>query len=717
MKIDKQNRGLRNTGRVMLILIFSLFFFLFVATAVSFARIAQTGIAREQNLFALALDTYLATGSVNARRGMIMDRNSTPIAAEHPSYTMYANFHPEWGSVVEDIYYTSMRLAEVIDADMDEIIVNLSQEDVLQSQFGVAGQRLSFTEKNEIEDLELPGIYFSDELTRFYPNGVFASHTIGYTIFGENGELIGVMGLESHFNDILTGTNGSYQFLRDWFDMPQPNQERMYINEPRNGYDITLTIDATIQMFLETAFDDVLTETESDIDNMVAVVMDVRTGEILATSSRPTFDPNVREVRDYINAIMYPFEPGSTIKVFTYAAAINEENYQGNQIFSSGTRTLPGNITISDFNTNWGDITFDEGFLRSSNTGIIDIFRNWLSFDSWISYLEDFGFGNPVGLPLYGELAGEIPDINDSPVDLFMSGYGQGRITVTPIQQLQAMSAILNDGQMIRPQLVSQIYDPNTNTIIDSFEREVIGTPITLETARAVQSLLVDGVADPVATAYNLYDLDLPSGGKTGTAELFDPETGFYHTHRHIYSYIGFAPADEPEVMMYIALERSRESLQPERTGHAYAASIYRFVMNNSLQYLGLSQRMPYMAYEQTNASRTDVPDVLNLTVEAAELAIEAAELTPIIIGSNDRVFMQSPAPQESVFVGDIVFIQTDVEDQLPNFNGWSRRQITTYASLLNLDVRFRGQGFGSGQNIAAGSVVTAGDMITIILE
>ena len=717
MERDNQNRGLRNTGRVVLVFMIVIFFFFFVATAASFAVIAGTGVAREQNLFVLALETYLFDGTVDARRGTITDRSGKPIAAQHPSYTMYANFHPDWGSVVEDIEETAEKLAEVLDVDEDELFLNLSREGALRTEFGVAGQRLSFIQKNEIESLGLSGIYFDDTLTRFYPNGIFASHTIGYTKFGGDGELIGAMGLEDYFNDILTGTDGDYQFLGDRYGMPQPNQERMYINEPKDGYDIRLTIDETIQIFLETAFDETLEEADDTLDNMVGVVMDVRTGEILAAASRPTFDPNTRELEDYMNAIMYPFEPGSTIKVVTYAATINEGNYHGNQIFSSGSRALPGDITIWDHQRHWGDITFDEGFLRSSNTAIVDMFRQWLRSDRWIEYLDDFGFGAPVGLPLSGELSGVIPEITDSPVDLFMSGYGQGRITVTPIQQLQALTAILNEGELIRPQLISEIFDPNTNTVTQSFEREVIGQPITAATARQVQDLMIDVVADPAGTGYNLYDLDVASGGKTGTAQLFDPETRLYHTHLHIYSYIGFAPAENPEIMMFIAVQRPRESLQPTRTGHTYAAQAYQFVMNNTLRYLGLGPATPHSDSVLATTKRMDVPNVLNLTVEEATLAIETAGLTPIIIGDHDRVFRQSPSGNATIVVGDKVFIQTDIEDELPNFNGWTRAQIVTYASMLDLEIEFRGQGFATRQTTRAGRSVGAGDTMTVTLE
>ena len=706
------NRGLRPIGRVMMLIILTLFLILFVITGVSFGMIAHTGMVGEQDLLEHARNTQLEEGTVQSRRGTVTDNNGNIISTQHPSYLLYANMHPDWGSVVEDIEYTANRLSEVIDLTPERIVELLSQE-LWNIEFGFAGQHLSFIEYNKILEMELPGIRFRDRLTRFYPQGVFASHTIGYTKFGEDGELIGAMGLEEYFNDILTGRDGHFVFQRDLFNFRQPGTERIYNIEPLDGYDIRLTIQSTIQEFLESAMNEVVEQAEPE--NIVAVVMNARTGAILAAGSRPTFDPNTRNPESYANAIMDPFEPGSTLKIFTYAAAINEGNYDGDQVFMSGRRQVH-DIVVTDFVQHWGEMTFDEAFYRSSNTAIVDMFREWLSFSRWVDYLDSFGFGRATGLQLPREHPGVIPTIGISPVDLYVTGFGQGPIMTTPVQILQATTSILNDGEMVRPQLVEEIYDSNTNTVIQQFEREVVGNPITAETARQMRELMVGVVESDIGTGNINYVLEVPSGGKTGTAQVPNPETGRYFDDVHIYNYVGFAPADDPEIVMFVAVKNP--TITEFTSGHPYAGQIYRFVMNNTLSYLGLVGTQ--VMVEDTvlpQFERTETPNVLNLSTEDAVAKALESGLTPIVIGDRANVFRQSPIPNSSIIVGDKIFIQTDVEDTLPNFRGWNRTQINQYIMLLELNVTINGQGLGARQTVRAGRNVGKGDSLSVTLE
>ena len=717
MDHKNSNRGLKPTGRVMMLIMLTLFLILFAITGVSFAMIAHTGIVHDQDLLAMALEYQLGTRIVQSRRGTFLDRDGGVIATQHPSHTMYANFYPSWGSVVEDVDYTAQRLAEVIEMDLDEITWILSQENTRQARFGDAGQRLSFTQKSIIEELELPGIYFVDDLTRFYPKGEFASHTIGYTIFGEDiigrpSQLEGAMGLERFYDDILTGTNGKFQFPQDQFGFRQPGEERRYITYPLDGHDITLTIDSTIQVFLETAMDDI-TE-QADPDSIVAVVMNARTGEILAAGSRPTFNPNTRNPESYQNAIIYPFEPGSTLKVITYAAAINEGDYRGDQTFLSGGRTLSGNTSVQDHPLiPRMEMTFDEGFFRSTNTSVIDLLRGPLTHAQFVDYLAVFGFGEITGFPSHDEHAGSLPDIDISVVHGYTAGFGQG-IDITPLQLIQATTAFLNGGEMIRPQLIAEIYDPNTNTITQQFEREVVGTPITAETAQQMRELMIGVVENPVGTGHVNYRLNVPSGGKTGTAQIPGPEGG-YLEGAHIYSYIGFAPAEDPEIIMFVAIENPTTD---RTSGHPYAGQIYRFVMDNTLSYLGLTQ--PQTTEEGVplpEIERVEAPRLLNLSTADAIASVEALGLIPVVIGNRDVVFEQSPTSGTMVVVGERVFIKTDIEDNLPNFTGWTRAQIHQYGRLLGLDIAINGHGLGARQTIRAGRLVRQGDSLSVTLE
>ena len=708
----KDNRGLNNTGRIMLIITTVFFVVLFVITGISYANIAITGRVRGENLFAIALNQYLSSGVSQARRGSILDRNGNVISTQLTSYTIFANLNEAHGDVIEDVDYTATRLAEVLDLSKDSIVGTLSQE-LHHIEFGNAGRQLSFIEKEKITEMNLSGINFREDIQRFYPNAVFASHTIGYTTVehdGFAGSFTGVMGIESYFNDVLTGVNGEFQFLRDRDGFLQPNQDVRYIQETRNGYDVHLTIDSTIQIFLETAMNEV--QEKAEPESMVAIVADAKTGEILALANRPTFDPNIREIEDFTDATVYPFEPGSTLKVFTYAAAINEGNYQGDQRFLSGTRDLPGDTTIGDFDRTWGYMTFDEGFYRSSNTAIIDMLDEWISPSLFLQYLEKFGFGSPVGMPLFGENAGSLPSGN-SIVDIYMSGFGQA-ITVTPMQQVQALTAILNEGQLIRPQIISRITDPDNGEVLSSFERDVIGEPVTASTARQVMDLMIGTIVNEIGSGRDSYTLDeATSGGKTGTAQIPDLINGGYLDGIHVYSYIGFAPAENPELIMFVAVQNPDTE---QASGHPYAGHIYRFVMNNALSYLGLRTSIIDES-NMPNFERNYVPNILNLPTEIAISELESAGFEAIVIGNGDRVFKQSPPGSSNVLIGEKVFIQTDVEDRLPDFTGWSRAQINQYQLLLGIDIEFDGTGLAVRQSLRPRTAVRSGDTIRIVLE
>ena len=711
--MKRKSQGINRTGRTTLLIITIVFFILFAATAGSFAAIAISGTSRGVNLYELALQHYLDTGRIQGRRGTISDRNGNPIATQMPSYTLFANLNPNHGSIVEDIEYTAERLSEVIDLNAEQIAAFLSPEEgVSQVEFGPAGRRLLFTEREQINALELPGLNFREEPIRFYPNGVFASHSIGYAVTTPEG-IVGHMGIEADFNQKLSGTDGVYHFLRDRYGFIQPNQQRMYIQEPLDGFDVTLTIDSGIQIFLESAIEDVLSD--ANINNVVAVVMDVRTGAILAAASRPTFDPNVREIEDFQNAIMTSFEPGSTFKTFTYAAAIEEGRYVGNQTFRSGRRNVYG-ITINDFDPDPRTLTFDQGFYISANSATIDILRYWVDHVTWMGYLEAFGFGSTTDFQLSGEGAGLLPS-TDSPVNLYMSSFGQG-ISVTPLQLLQATSAITNDGAMVRPHIVSEIYDPNTREIIYQAEPVVTGNPISPETARQMRDLMAGVVEDQeIGTGRRHYVLeDVRSGGKTGTAQVADVDGGGYLPGVYVYNYIGFAPLEDPEIMMFIAIEMEGGRYQ---TGHPYAGEIYRFVMNNSLRYLGLipgSQAEPNATLPQFE--RVAVPNLANLSIADALAYIEAAGLTPVVIGNGERVFRQSPFPESYALVDGKVFIQTEMEDRLPDFTGWNRSEVNQYEFLMEISIEFQGDGgIAVDQSIAPGERVRPGATLVITLE
>ncbi|MDD5984402.1 MAG: penicillin-binding protein [Turicibacter sp.] len=702
MKRKKQQ--LNNLGRWTLFITTAFFGVLFLYVAGCFVKIAVTGQTRGTDLYEFALEKYLVEEVVTGRRGTLYDRDGNALAEQLTSYTLYANLYEEYGDVVEDIDETAEKLSTVIDLSKEEIVEILSK-DAYQVEFGTAGRQLTYLEKEKIDQLGLSGIGFRQNTKRFYPNGIFASHTLGYTKLNEETNVLkGEMGLELYLDEYLAGKDGVIQYIKDKKGYLQPNKKEYVIQQVKHGYDFYLTLDSTIQTFLEEAMNKVWEQ--ANPESLVAVVANPKTGEILAMGSRSSFDPNIRDIENYNNPVVSePFEPGSTMKIYTYAAAINEGKYSGSQFYESGSRLVNGS-TIRDYNTTWGTITYDEGFYRSSNTAIIDMLTNWISPDKYIEYLEAFGFGSQVGLPLPSESAGTLPTDWDL-TQKMTAGFGHGILT-TPIQHIQAISAILNGGQIIKPQLISQVYDSNTEEMIYEFKAELGETPITAQTAEQVKQLMVGVTSNKTGSGRLAYSLNgFTSGGKTGTAQIADGANG-YLANEYLYSYIGFAPAEDPELVMYVAMKR------PETGGHDQLGQIYRFVMQNSLVYLG-AEKTPVVDIADVYQN-TEVPQIINESIEEAVLKIEEAGLTPIIIGDGTQIFAQSPKAMSSVSLGSKVFIQTSKTYALPNFTGWTKDEVVQFAMLTGLQVEYMGEGYVLEQSIQQGQLLTNPIGITLTL-
>ncbi|HZG72973.1 MAG TPA: penicillin-binding protein 2, partial [Chondromyces sp.] len=456
-----QNQKNMKKGAALLFIIFALLFF------VLFIRIFYiqiTGRADGHSLKNEALQKYMKTDVLEARRGTIYDRQGEPIAEDTTSYTMAAilspsiTTNPEKPSHVVDPEMTAATLAKYIDMSESDIYKQLTKKDVFQVEFGSAGRGLSNQVKSEIEKENLPGIVFSRESKRFYPNGTFASHLIGFAQKMEETKgketvvkTIGQMGIEKAYDDYLQGKNGRIQYKSDLWGYLLPNKKEM-VEEPEHGDDIYLTIDSKIQAFLE----DVMTEVEEkhNPESIIAVVANPKTGEILAMGQRPTFHPDTREglSNNWRNVVVEnSFEPGSTVKIFTLAAAVEEGTFTPNAYFKSG-RYKVGGGSIRDHNggEGWGNITYLEGIQRSSNVAIANMLDQ-MGADTFRKYIDEFGFGKKTGIDLPNEDTGSI--LYHYPIEKVTTAFGQGS-TATAIQIIQGATAIANDGKMMKPYVI-----------------------------------------------------------------------------------------------------------------------------------------------------------------------------------------------------------------------------------------------------------------------
>lgn len=685
--------------------IFSLLFFILFGR---FVYLQATGVADGQVLAVEAQKRYLKKQVLEAKRGTILDRRGKVIAEDIPSYTIAAILDPDMPEHVTDPEETARKLAPLLNMDVADV-ERILKKDAKQVEFGPNGRGISQTVKKQIEALKLPGIIFLRDSKRFYPNGTFASYVVGYAQKDEaTNEVEGKMGIEKQFNEQLKEKDGYvvYEGDQQGFKLPHADEQ---IVPPQNGKNIYLTIDQNIQTFLEDAMNTV--EKQYTPKKMIAIVADPKTGAILAMSTRPSFDPNKRNIENYFNdAIAYPYEPGSTMKIFTLAAAVNEGVFQPNETYQSGSYQI-GPHRVRDHNkVGWGKITFLEGVQRSSNVAFAKIVREKLGEDRFLQYLHRFRFNEPTGIELPGEKSGNI--LYRYPIEKVTTGFGQGT-SVTPIQQIQAATAIANGGKMMQPYVVDRIVDPDTGKTVAKHEPKVVDTPISKETAEKVLDILETVVTSEKGTGRPYQIEGYRVAGKTGTAQIPDPKGGYLTGHQnYIFSFLGMAPRENPRLIMYVAVQQPNISYT--ETGAVPVSMIFNSVMKSSLQYLNIQ---PTVGKKSERKEKSiSLPSYVGQSVEQATASLKKQGLHVTVIGKGTKVHAQFPQAGEHVVAPDRVLLQTDGNAIMPDLTGWSLRDAMKLAELLQLKPSFIGSGYVFRQNIAPGSVVKKNDYMIVEL-
>ncbi|MEK3887067.1 penicillin-binding protein [Bacillus sp. FSL K6-3431] len=713
MTDSKKNR---NKGAAFLFIIFGVLFFVLI---VRFITIQFTGEVDGKALAARAAQTYLRKDIIQAKRGTIYDQNGKVIAEDTASYTLVAILDEKltWDKKkpqhVVDPRKTATELAKQIEMSEEDIYSRLTKEGSKQVEFGKAGKDLSHTVKKKIEEMKLPGVSFIKDSKRFYPNGIFASHLIGYAQKDQSedvdADIVGMMGLEKSYDKMLKGKDGSIQYKGDSWDYILPNSKKQIV-EPEMGHEMYLTIDKKIQTFLEDAMNKV--DEEYKPKRIMAIVADPKTGKILAMGQRPTYHPDTREGIDqswHNEIIETSFEPGSTMKIFSLAAAVEEKKFNPNEKFKSGTyRVDKKSQTIKDHNNGagWGPISYLEGVQRSSNVGFAYLLEK-MGTKTWRAYMDEFKFGTKTGIALPNEVAGNI--LYDWPIEKVTSVYGQGT-TVTAIQMVQAMSAIANDGKMMKPYVVDKIVNPNDGTVKQN-KAEIAGQPISKETAKEVRDILETTLLPPNGTAQNFQIDGYSVAGKTGTAQIPNPKGGGYLEGRNnfIFSFLGTAPADDPRLVVYVAVEQPQ--LKLVESGSEPVSLIFNSVMKNSLQYLNIKpEKVP-------EAKIFELPDFSTMNTKDMTKVLKDNKLEPVIIGKGDKIISQSPKQGTQVLEGEKVIIRLKGDKTIPNMIGWSKRDVLKIAQQLEVKVNMTGEGFAFKQNLKAGSVLKPEDQIVVNFE
>ena len=639
-------------------------------------------------------------------RGTIYDSNGNALAEDVSSYTViaYLDEKRSEGSDtlrhVKNIEETATVLEPYLNTSKEKLIELLSK-DAYQVELGSGGRNLSQLEMEKIASLNLPGIDFIKSTKRYYPNGDFASYLLGYTKNKDvdgNEVKVGELGIEEYFNDNLTGTNGYITYERDRYGYKIANG-REYVKNAVNGDDIYLTIDNNVQLFIENAVKD--TSAKSEASWVVMGVMDAKTGAILGYSSTPSFDPNIRNMSSYLDPFVnYVYEPGSTMKIFSFMCAIDSGKYNGSDTYMSGSKTYTSVLdpndttTIYDWKkTGWGEITYDRGFALSSNIAVANLLDGVMSKKELASCYDRYGFGKKTGISLSRELSGDVSFKYD--IEAAAAGYGQG-ITITPVQMLQALSGIANNGTMLQPYIVSKIVDSNTGVVKKEYGKTAIGKMASESTINKIKDLMesvIDG--DPsVATGYAYYIDGFDIIGKTGTAQIFDNKSGKYYSgaNDYTYSFAGMYPKDDPEIIIYMALQKPKDSVN-------YVAPAVKEVLTNINKYLNINTG-------EEVKENVYLSSYINKNVNDVVSELNSKGINTVVIGNGVKVVNQYPG-SSTVLLNDKVYLLTNnYNKEMIDVSGMSYKDATNILKMLGINYETEGIGYAYEQSVLPGSVV-----------
>ena len=687
-----------------LLLILALFLFLVITLRVSYIALSKE--VDDINIQELASKRTTKTTILKANRGTIFDNSSNVLAQDVSSYTLIAYLDstrttdPDNPNHVVDKENTALVLSALLEMDYDTVLSYLNKENVYQTEFGVKGRGLTELEKDTILAANLPGIDFIETTKRYYPYGQFLSYLIGYAKMDEEGNIIGEMGIEKSYNEELTGTNGKTVYQKDLQGYKIAGTKEL-TEEKVDGDNIYLTIDNNIQFFLEEA----ITKSSSkyEFDELDIIVANAKTGEVLGYASTPSFDPNIRDIENYLDPnSSIAFEPGSTMKIYTYMAALEAGVYKGNDTYKSGSFTTKDKTVISDWNkVGWGVITYDQGFIYSSNTAVVNLMDKYLDSDTLKTYLKRLGFGSKVGLNLPNEVSGKIDFKYET--EVFNAAFGQG-ITTTPIQHIKALTTISNDGELLKPYIIKKIEKSNGEVI--EYERTSLGRVASSKTIEYMKNLMWHTVNDPDGAGHAYYIEGYDIIGKTGTAQIASTNGEGYLTgdKEVIRSIALMFPKDDPEIIIYGAVKRS--------TTVSSLSEPVKEIIQNIAKYYNI-----YNEPEDEATSNKEIKNYINEETETVKKELQSMNITPIILGSGDVITDQYPI-NTTISNSEKVFLITDQTDYvLPDLTGYSRSDLETLFTYLNISYTIKGNGYLKSQSIKSGTKITPDMHIEVALE
>ena len=621
--------------RINIMLLIIIFVFLLIIFKVFWIQVIDY-----KKLNNLAISLWSRNLPIEADRGKIYDTNGIVLASNKTTTSLVLI-----PNQIKDKETTAKKLAEILNASYDTMYKHVSKKTSIERVHPI-GRRLSYEIADKIDALNIDGVYLVKESARFYPYDKLLSHTLGFVGIDNQG----LSGLELMYDKYLTGSYGAIKYLSD------AKGNRLELREeyvsPQDGMNMTLTINYELQAVLERELDNAISKYNPD--QALGIAMNPKTGEILAISSRPNFSPS--DYKNYtveqINRnlpIWMTYEPGSTFKIITLASALEEKKVD----LLKDTYYDSGRIKVENANIKcWkagghGAETFLQVVENSCNPGFV-VLGSRLGKETLFKYIDLFGFGNKTGVDLNGESNGILFKLdNVGPVELATTSFGQG-VSVTPIQQITAVSAAINGGYLMKPYIVKSINEPETNNVIKSFESTIVRKVISEDTSEKVRFALESVVTN--GTGRTSFIDGYRVGGKTGTAQKV--KDGRYMVGNYIVSFIGFMPANDPEIIVYVAIDNAKGVTQ---YGGTIAAPIVKSILESSIDILNINKPVGASEknYNFNEKKYITIPNVINMDKKEASKVLSDFKIE--YSGSGNKVIYQSPSANSRILEGETV--------------------------------------------------------------
>lgn len=705
-------------------------FILFAFCAVFFALVIRIGWVQFVDgsfLQQKAVEQQTKDKVISSKRGTIYDRNMKALAQSASVDTVCAT--PREIAEGKNTDKVASDLAEILDMTKEDVLKIITKK----SSYEIIKRKIEPEQSAKIRELNYKGIYLTEDSKRYYPYGNFAAHVIGFV--GSDNQ--GLNGIEMVYDKYLKGEPGRIITAKNALGSDMPYKYEKYINA-QNGVNVVLTIDEVIQHFAEKELEAAV-EKYNVKNGAACIVMNAKTGEILAMATKPDYDLNSpftlnnqadidtmnslsgEEKTKFFNeacnkmwrnkAVCDTYEPGSTFKTFVTAMAIEENVVKDNDTFNCPGYHKVGKHTIRCHKTSGHGLeTFVQGVRNSCNPVFMMVGAR-VGNANFKKYFNRFGFSETTGFELPGEAKGVFfSDERFNETELATSSFGQG-FNITPLQLVTALTAITNDGKMVRPRIVKELVD-DTGKVVKSFEPEIIRDVISADTAKKVREILEGVVSE--GTAKNAYIRGMRVAGKTGTSEKIPRGS-----RKYIASFLGFAPANNPEIIGLVVLdEPPADGLY---MGGQIAAPTFQKIFDATLRYLNIDPQ--YTAEELTQAETT-VPNVEGLSVKDAEIKFDGAGLYYKIVGNGGSVISQTPKGGVIVQTESTVMLYTEEnsanEVVVPSVIGQSIAEANRILTNAKLNVKVTGltenggETYVGSQSPEAGEKVSTGTVVTV---